>query len=92
MGNVYNEKYRVLSVESKTENPLHDGVREASFCHMAYLNPGERGWFLYIDRTLVGDFAHRIHTSIIEDVVYDGDKIIVKTMNTVYTFELMREE
>ena len=48
---------------------------------------GKRGWLWYYndyDEGLSGSPYHRLHTSVIESVVYEGDDIVITTMNTVY--------
>ena len=83
---MYNKKYRIEKIEEfNHHNPIYEGV-EGRIAYPAYLNVGERGWFLWIEDWLFKEFAHRIHTSIIESVKYIDDVIIVETQNTKFTF------
>lgn len=87
---MYNKKYIIEKIEEfNHHNPIYDGV-EGRVAYPAYFNVGERGWFLWIDDWLVKEFAHRIHTSVIESVKYLDHMIIVETMNTRFTFRLKR--
>lgn len=83
---MYNIKYRLEKVEEfNKHNPVYNKI-EGAICYLAYLNIGERGWFLYEDDEWV-DMVHRIHTSVIKDVVYTrGNQVIVTTQNTKFTF------
>ena len=88
---MYNKKYILEKIEEfNTHNSIYDDI-EGKTCYLAYLNVGERGWFLYED----GDWfstPHRIHTSVIKDVKYTrGNQIIVMTQNTKLTFTLINE-
>ena len=84
---MYNKKYRVEKIEEfNKHNPIYEGV-EGSTCYLAYLNVGERGWFLYESNWW--EATHRIHTSVIQSVVYADDKIFVTTQNTKFTFVLI---
>ena len=83
---MYNKKYLLEDVEEfNNHNPIYDDM-DGSICYLAYLNIGERGWFLYEDNCL---YCHRIHTSIINNVEYTDDKVIVTTKNTKLTFKLI---
>ena len=87
---MYNKKYRIEKIEEINRNSLvYDGV-EGSIAYPAYFNIGERGWFLYIENGW-REFAHRIHTSTIENVEYTDDVIIVTTKNTKLTFRLVSD-
>lgn len=89
---MYNKKYRCSKIEelNNINNPLHDEVI-GNICYLAYLNVGERGWFLYDTRDWLSS-AHRVHTSVIKDVEYTrGNQIIVTTANTKYVFSLIEE-
>ena len=86
---MYNKKYRIEKIEEfNHHNPIYEGV-EGYIAYPAYLNVGERGWFLWIEDWLFKEFAHRIHTSIIESIEYIDDAIIVETQNTKFTFRLI---
>ena len=88
---MYNRKYRLEKIEEfNGHNYIYDGV-EGSVAYPAYLKKGERGWFLYIEDFLCREHAHRIHTSVIKDVEYIDDKIIVETENTKLTFVVISE-
>lgn len=84
---MYNKKYRLDKIEEfNRHNPIYDDV-EGSTCYLAYLNIGERGYFLYEDEWF--GKAHRIHTSIIKNVVYTDNQVIVETMNTGFVFTVI---
>ncbi len=84
--NMYNKKYYLEKIEEfGKHNFIYDNV-EGSVCYLAYLNPGERGWFLYIEDDGWYEHAHRIHTSTIKTVEYVDHGVIVKTQNTKFTF------
>jgi hypothetical protein len=84
---MYNKRYLLEKIEEfNGHNPIYENV-EGAVCYPAYFNVGERGWFLYIENIPWGEYAHRINTSIIKDVVYTrGNQIIVTTQNTKFTF------
>ena len=85
---MYNKKYYLERLEEFGQhNIIYDDI-EGSICYLAYLNVGERGWFLY-EISDWFDSAHRIHTSIIKSVEYFNDKIVVETQNTRFTFRLI---
>lgn len=86
---MYNKKYRIDKIEEfNGHNPIYDGV-EGRIAYPAYLNIGERGWFLY-EEDEYGFWVHRIHTSVIKDIEYTrGNQIIVTTQNTKFTFTLI---
>lgn len=86
---MYNKKYRIEKIEEfNRHNSIYDGV-EGRVAYPAYLNIGERGWFLY-EEDEYGFWVHRIHTSVIKDVEYTrGNQIIVTTQNTKFTFTLI---
>ena len=85
---MYNKKYRLTDIKSQKWNPLHDRLIN-KVCYLAYLNVGERGWFLY-DTQEPMDPVHRICTSVIKNVKYTrSNQVIVITENTKYTFDLI---
>lgn len=86
---MYNKKYRLTKIRTEIFNPIHDGL-ENTICYLAYLNEGERGWFLYRHNDWF-DQMNRIHTSVIKEVEYKDNKVVVTTQNTVYVFELINE-
>ena len=85
---MYNKKFILTKIEEfNRHNPLYDDI-EGCTCYLAYLNPGERGWFLYEEK-YGSTCPHRVHTSVVKDVVCTRDnKIIVETQNTKFTFEV----
>lgn len=86
---MYNKKYCLEKIEEfNGHNPIYDGV-EGRITYPAYFNIGERGWFLWINDGWIKEFAHRIHTSVVKNVEYIDDKIIVETQNTRFTFVLI---
>lgn len=88
---MYNKKYILTKIEEfNRHNPLYDDI-EGSTCYLAYLNAGERGWFLYETRDFL-NYPHRVHTSIIKNVEYTDHQVIVETQNTRFTFDLMGVE
>ena len=89
---MYNKKYRLTNIdEFNHKNPIYTNIL-GSICYLAYLNPGERGWFLaqYDPDDWRVMFPHRIHTSIVKDVEYDDNRVILTTENTRFVFELIR--
>ena len=88
---MYSKKYIIEKIEEfNHHNPIYDGV-EGRVAYPAYFNVGERGWFLWIEDWLVKEFAHRIHTSEIQNVEYLDNMIIVETENTRFVFRLVKE-
>lgn len=86
---MYNKRYILEKIEEFNHyNLVYENV-EGSICYLAYLNIGERGWFLYEDNDWLG--CHKIHTSTVQNVEYNDDKIIVETKNTRLTFRLLSE-
>lgn len=84
---MYNKKYILTKIEEfNRHNPIYNDV-EGSVCYLVYLNPGERGWFLYENNELY-NLPHRIHTSVIKNVEYLDDRVIVETQNTRLIFEV----
>ena len=87
---MYNKKYFLQIEELGIHNRIYDDVDENCICYLAYLNVGERGWFLY--QNPYSYLAHRIHTSVIESVEYldNGNTIVVTTQNTKFTFRIVK--
>lgn len=86
---MYSKKYRLTKLEEfGRHNPIYDEA-DGSVCYLAYLNPGERGWFLFEKFTdEYWYIPHRVHTSVIQDVDYSQDGMVVLTTeNTKFTFE-----
>jgi hypothetical protein len=81
---MYNKKYRFDMIEEfNGRNRIYDNMK-GRICYPAYLKVGERGWMLYeneVDEEWIR-FPHRLHTSIIQNVEYENDRIIVTTENT----------
>lgn len=85
---MYSKKYRIAKiVEFGRHNPVYDEIEIGDVCYLAYLKPGERGWFLY--ETEPGVWVHRVHTSIIQNVKYGYTEVIVETEHTRFVFEVM---
>lgn len=83
---MYSKRYRIEKIEEFNQhNPIYEGV-EGRIVYPAYFKVGERGWFLWVEDGWFKDFAHRIHTSVIQNVVYTDDKIFITTQNTKFTF------
>lgn len=82
---MYKKKYRLKSISSRRNNPMYAEIL-GKVCYIAYLNVGERGWFL-CDTEEVIDPVHRIRTSEVKDVQYTDNKVFVSTNNTKYEFE-----
>lgn len=89
---MYNKKYRLVEIESYMwQNPLHEQIK-GRICYLAYLNEGERGWFLAETDDMFKP-VHRIHTSKVKDIQHPTDnQIVVRTQNTKYVFELVMSE
>ena len=86
---MYNKKYILEKIEEfNGHNHIYDDI-EGRICHPAYFNIGERGWFLWIEDGWFDGFAHRIHTSIVKNVEYVDDAIIVETQNTKFVFRVV---
>lgn len=86
---MYNKKYILEKIEEfHRHNPLYDNM-EGCRCYLAYLDAGERGWFLYHrEGEWPNYWPHRVHTSVVKDVQYSDDAVIVTTLNTRFTFKL----
>ena len=86
---MYSKKYRLEKIEQfNHHNPVYENV-EGCIAYPAYFNVGERGWFLYIENYWFKEYAHKIHTSVVESVDYVDDEIIVTTQNTRLVFKLI---
>lgn len=87
---MYNKKYSLDRIEEfGNHNPIYEDM-EGKVCYLAYLNVGERGWFLYdSDDWLIP--VHRVYTSKIQDVEYVDNQVAVTTQNTKFTFKLINE-
>lgn len=84
---MYSKKYRIEKIEEfNHHNPIYDEI-EGLIAYPAYFDVGERGWFLF----LRDGYANRIHTSVIQSVIYTDDTIILRTNNTKITFRLIDE-
>ena len=86
---MYNKKYRLEKIEEMNRhNPIYEDA-EGRVCYLAYLNIGERGWFLREDDDWLFGEVHRIHTSVVKDVVYTDNQVFVETRNTKFIFTLI---
>ena len=85
---MYNQRYRLTKLESNKRTQMHEEI-EGNICYLAYFNVGEVGWFLCDTRAMFNP-VHRIRTSIVNNVLYADNQIIVVTENSKYTFELER--
>lgn len=89
---MYSAKYRLNKVEEfGKHNAIYDTLL-GRVCYPSYLKVGEKGFLLYevkIPDTWCSDL-HRIQTSVVEDVKYLEDKIIVTTQNTRFTLGLIK--
>ena len=91
---MYSNKHRFEKIEELNgHNPIYDGM-EGRVCYPAYLKVGERGWLLYeneVDDWLPVMIPHRLHTSVIKNVIYNDDSIIVATENTILVLGVVKE-
>lgn len=88
---MYNKKYRVEKIEQFGRfNFVYEDM-EGCVAYIAYLNVGDRGWFLYEDAGW-SNSPHRIHTSIVKEIEYTDNLVIVTTENTRLTFRLIEEK
>lgn len=88
----YDIKFKCASVQQihNTHNPCPSHL-DGSVCYPAYLKQGERGWILFENYEMFGEpmSVHRFHTSKIQELEYEQDKIIVHTENSIYTLEVV---
>ena len=88
---MYNKKYYLEKIEEMNKhNPLYDDMVGCT-CYLAYLNIGERGWFLWEDNDWLNT-PHRIHTSVIKNVTYIDNQVFVETQNTKFVFTMIEGE
>lgn len=88
---MYSKKYCLIKIEELGEhNPIYDDV-EGRVCYLAYLNIGERGWFLWETDDWFNT-THRVHTSTINNVEYKDNWVFVETNNTKFTFALINTD
>ena len=90
---MYSKKYRVEKIEQfGSPNPIYENI-EGCICYPAYLNVGERGWMLceYKREDEWLAYPHRLHTSVIKDVKYTDDRIVITTEHTRLTLEVAAE-
>lgn len=80
---MYSKKYRLVLQE--TGENMQRKIECNKLCYLAYLKPGDRGWFL-IELDDGPEFPHRIRTSIVEAVQYHENKVVVTTENSRYVF------
>lgn len=85
---MYSNKFVLKKVEEfRWHNSVYNGA-EGKVCYLAYLKVGERGWILIEKED--GNYPHRLHTSVIQNVRYTCDnRVIVTTQNTQFTFEVV---
>lgn len=88
---MYSKKYILEEIEEFNKpNPIYKDIKGA-VCYPAYFAVGERGWFLWESKDWFSNM-HRIHTSVIDNLIYIGnEKIIVTTQNTRFVFKLVSE-
>lgn len=81
---MFDKKYLLENVTPKKniKGLIRTDIAE-SICYLAYFKRGERGWFLC---ELDEGEPHRIHTSIVEKVEWNGTDFTVETENTIYKF------
>ena len=85
---MYNKKYKLEKIE-EFGRPNHIYLEmEGAICYLVYLNVGERGWFMY-EANDWDNYPHRVHTSVVKDVQYTDNQVIVTTNNTRLTFVLI---
>ena len=85
---MYNKKYILEYVEEfNGHNPTYDKIL-GTICYPVYFNVNERGWFLY-ETGIRFDPPHRVHTSVVKDILEYPNQIIVTTQNTRFTFTLV---
>ena len=92
---MYNKKYVLTDIEEfNRHNPIYDDMK-GTVCYLVYLNPGERGWFLYEEK-YGSVYPHRVHTSTVAKVTYvrnekaDIKGVVLETQNTKFTFEVYK--
>ena len=89
---MYSKKYRLQSIETANENPIHGEIL-GKVCYLAYFKVGERGWFLCDTEASSDRHVHRIHTSEVKVVEYHtrSHRVIVYTENTKYVFGVVSD-
>ena len=88
---MYSKKYRIEKIEEFGRHNFIYEDMEGCVCYLAYLNVGERGWFLCDYKNeyfATSKYPHRVHTSIVENVEYLDDRVIVTTENTRLMFRV----
>lgn len=80
--NVYSKKYVIETIkECREHNPAYENL-VGGYCFPAYLKIGCRGWLLCVANNSWDLTPHRLHTSIIKDIKYTEDALIIKSENT----------
>jgi len=81
-----NTFYRVKVLKKKTKNELHRDIANNKIGVPICLIEGKEAYFcIYIpDDPLVP--WHRMKTTAVEKIEYDGSDIILETSNTIYKF------
>ena len=83
---MYSKKYNLEKIEEfGRHNHAYDDMK-GCVCYPVYFNVGERGWFLYETNEQYASWPHRVNTSVVKDVIYRDNQIIVTTQNTQFTF------
>lgn len=79
---MFNKKYQLVDIVSKKKDvQLHkDALNQ--ICYPAYFVVGESGFFV----CCLTYATHTIKTSLVKNVEYNDNKIVVTTENTRYTF------
>lgn len=95
---MFNKKYYFEKIEQFSGrypwggvNPVYEGMT-GRICYPAYLNIGERGWILYELDDGLFNVPHRMHTSIIQNVEYTDDQIVITTENTKLTLRVFERQ
>lgn len=85
-------KLSVTMRDGAARRDIHDEVDGAP-AGVMYAEPGERGWLWYRSEVTPYDWSpyHRLNTSTVERVEYDGDDIVITTRNTVYRLVAVKE-
>lgn len=79
---MYNKKYQLVDIDSKNKGRQLYEEALNRICYPAYFVPGERGFFV----CCFAYGTHTVKTSLVKNVEYDDNKIVVTTENTRYTF------
>lgn len=84
---MYSKKYRIEKIEEfNGHNSMYDNA-PGCICYPAFLKIGERGWLLYevkLEDEWIA-WPHRLHLSVIQNVDYSANQIVITTENTRLT-------